>query len=91
MEGHREAQRIFELVVRKAFVLDAFDVSKLVPPRMAYAEPAAVSQCNQREFQALLEILSTAQRQNAVKKLQERKARRRGEDPNASAVDGGTI
>ncbi len=81
LAGHREAQRIFEMIVRKAFVSRRFDVSRLVPPEMAYTEPAAVSQCNQREFSALLEMLSQAQRKEAVKKLQERKSRRQGDDP----------
>jgi predicted small lipoprotein YifL len=91
LEDHRRALRIFDLVERKSFVQKTFDASKMTRPSLAYAEPATVSQCNQRELQALLGMLSAQQRQDAAARLQKNAARRRGDDPNAAAVDGGAL
>lgn len=68
----RESQQFFDQVMRRLFVLDEFDPSKLTRPVLAGFDPAAVSECNQREFQLLIETLTAEQRHEVATKLQSR-------------------
>lgn len=91
IDDYRTAQKVFDKVLRKIFVLDAFDVSKLSQPRLEYKEPSSISLCHQQEFQLLLEILSDEQRLLAAEKFKAHLHQRRGVTPDAGLVDGGAL
>lgn len=88
VEENVKAGRLFDLILRRAFIGKSFEVAKLVPPQMQYSEPKTIAKCHEEEFQALLGILSEEQRQSAAERLKQRITRRQGEMPDAPA-DGG--
>ncbi len=72
----QQAERIFDMAVRKAFVRDSFNAALLNRPVNPYNEPSYIAACRLKAMESLLKLLTPESRKTAAEKLIQRKERR---------------